>query len=250
VLFEFLHRIFSEAGVTLEIVSFAPFRSLVKKRVLRRKVVTLKKYPSLLAGTVVLLLILWGCTPAPATPERNEVGANSVVISTRTATPNSPAISETSFPTLIATQTPDLTGVLAGLSPINITLKLEQQNFTCTAVKKVTAHYERTCTKGTSSTYVFQVVISGRESFIVDFIETSVLQYSNPDSKTAIPIVGLMASMPYDGATPEEARAWVESTILALEGTSGDPQQNVFGGVKYVLYGQTKALTLEMGELP
>jgi hypothetical protein len=59
-----------------------------------------------------------------------------------------------------------------------------------------------------------------------------------------------MASMPYDGATPEEARAWVESTILSLEGTSGDPQQNVFGGVKYVLYGQPKALTLEMGELP
>jgi hypothetical protein len=213
-------------------------------------VVPLKKYPSLLAAAVLLPLIYYGCTSAPATPERNEVGANSVVISTRTATPNATAIAETSVPTLIATQTPDMTGILAGLSPVNITLNLEQQNFTCTAVKKVTAHYQRTCTKGTSSTYLFQVVISGRETFIVDFIETSVLQYSNPDSKTAIPIVSFMASMPYDGATPEDAQAWVESTIPALEGTSGDPQERIFGGVKYVLSGQPKALTLEMGERP
>jgi hypothetical protein len=213
-------------------------------------VVTLKKYPSLLAGAILLLLIYSGCTPVPATPERNEVGANSIVISTRTATPNSPVISETAVPTLIQTETPEATGVLAGLSPVNITLNLEQQNFTCTAVKKVTTHYERTCTKGTPSTYLFQVVISGRESFLVDFIETSVVQYSNPDSKTAIPILGFMATMPYEGATPEEARAWVESTIPVLEGTSGDPQEKEFGGVKYVLYGQIKALTLEMGELP
>jgi len=213
-------------------------------------VVTLKKCPSLLAGTIFLLFIFCGCTSAPATPERNEVGANSIVISTRTATQNSPAISETSVPTLIQTQTPQATGVLAGLSPVNITLNLEQQNFTCTAVKKVSAHYERTCTKGTSSTYIFQVVISGRQSFTVDFIETSVLQYSNPDSKTAIPILRLMASLPYEGATPEESQAWVESTIPALEGTSGNPQERVFGGVKYVLSGQPKALTLEMGELP
>jgi hypothetical protein len=212
-------------------------------------VVPLKKYPSLLAGTVFLLLIYSGCTSAPATPTSNEVGANSIVISTRTATPNSPAISETAVPTLLQTQTPEGTGALAGLSPVNVTLNLEQQNFTCTAVKKVTAHYERTRTKGTSSTYLFQVVISGRESFTVDFIETTILQYAKPDSKTAIPILGLMASLPYDGATPEEAQAWVESTIPALEGTSGNPQEREFGGVKYVLSGQLKALTLEMGEL-
>jgi len=210
----------------------------------------LKKYPSLLVGTVFLLFLFYGCTPAPATPVRNEVGANSIIISTQTATADSPVISETTIPTLVQTQTSGLTDVLAGLSPVNITLNLEQQNFTCTAVRKVTVYYQRTCTKGTSSTYLFKVVILGRESFIVDFIETSVLQYSNPDSKTAIPILGLMASMPYDGATPEEAQAWVESTIPALEGTSGAPQEMVFGGVKYVLSGQPKALTLEMGERP
>ena len=178
------------------------------------------------------------------------MGANSIVISTRTATPNSPLISETAVPTLIQTQTPEGTGVLAGLSPVNITLNLEKQNFTCTAVKKVTAYYERTCTKGTSSTYLFQVLISGRESFIVDFIETSVLQYSDPDSKNAIPILGFMASLPYEGASPDEAQAWVESTIPALEGTSGNRQERLFGGVKYVLSGHIKTITLEMGELP
>jgi hypothetical protein len=84
----------------------------------------------------------------------------------------------------------------------------------------------------------------------VDFIEASVLQYENPDTESASSILGLVAAIPYDGAVPDEARAWVESTIPVLSGEPGGAQENIFGGVQYVLYGPPTALTLEMGELP
>jgi hypothetical protein len=193
-------------------------------------------------GIVSALCLVSACKAAPAQPT---VGTNnSVAISTFTAMPT--AISQTSAPTLEPTQNSGVIGRLPGLSAVNVTVSLEQREFTCTAVKKAVAYYERSCTKGVPPN-VLHVVISGREPFIVDFIETSVLQSANPDNKAAIELMGLVATMAYDGATPEDAKAWVESTIPAL---SGEAQEVVFGGVKYVLYGPPTALTLEMGELP
>ena len=154
------------------------------------------------------------------------------------------------MPTLTLTPNPDGIGQLPGLSPVNVTVNLEQREFTCTAVKKGVVYYERSCTKGLPSTNLFHVLISGREPFIVDFIETSVRQNENPDNKIAIEFLSFMATMPYDGATPEDARAWVESTIPTLSGKLDDVQEMVFGGLKYKLYGPPTALTLEMCELP
>jgi hypothetical protein len=203
-----------------------------------------KKQLSLLVGAISILLICCSCTRATPTPDPSGVNS-SIVISTFTAAPtNSPEPSEKLTPTLAPN--PEVVGRIPGLSPVNVTVNLEQREFTCTAVKKGVMYYERTCTKGIPSNQ-FQVVISGREPIIVDFIKISVLQSANPDNKIAIPLIGFMATMPYDGATPEDARAWVESTIPTLR---GEAQEMVFGGVKYVLYGPPTALTLEMGELP
>jgi len=196
-------------------------------------------------GIVSALCLVSACAGTPPAQSNEPVETNSnVAISTFTAVPT--VIPETSAPTVAPTQNSGIIGRLPGLSPVNVTVSLEKAEFTCTAVKKVTAYYERICTKGVPPN-VFQVVISGREPFIVDFIETSVLQSTNPDNKVAIQLMGLMATMLYDGAVPEDARAWVESTIPAL---SGEAQEMVFGGVKYVLYGPPTALTLEMGALP
>jgi len=202
---------------------------------------------SLLAG--VFLLILTSCgVKAQETPTQ---GANSVVISTFTAAPtNSPAPLEILTSTVEPTPNSKATGQLPGLSAVNVTVNLEGQEFTCTQVKKVAGHYERTCLKGLPSTNLFQVVIFGREPFAVDFIRTSVRQNETPDNKIATELLSFMAALPYDGATPEDARAWVESTIPTLSGETVDSQEMVFGGVKYVLSGPPTALTLEMGELP
>jgi hypothetical protein len=127
---------------------------------------------------------------------------------------------------------------------------LEEQKFTCTAVRKGAVYYERTCTRGLPSVNLIQVLISGREPSIVDFIEISVLENDNPENKTAHEVLGLIATMPYQGADPAEAKAWVESTIPAVTGKPGGTQETLFGDVKYVLRGSVTTLSLEMGELP
>jgi hypothetical protein len=202
---------------------------------------------SILAG--VFLLLLSSCNAPPqVTPTQ---GANSIVVSTFTAAPpDSPMPSESLTSTIEPTLDSKVTGQLPGLSPVNVTLSLEQQNFTCTQVKKGVAYYERTCLKGLPSTVLFQVVISGRESFIVDFIEIVVRQNGNPDNKVATELLSFVATLPYDGASPEDARQWVENTIPTLSAKPDDAQEAVFGGVKFVLSGPPTALTLEMGELP
>ena len=196
----------------------------------------------------VCLILLTGCgRAAVVTPEPTAAGASSVVISTFTAAPTDlPPSPETSIePTSDAAK-----GQIPGLSPRNVTVALEDQKFTCTEVTKGAVYYERTCSRGVPGAEVFLVVISGSTPSVVDFIEGSILQYENPENEIAIRILSLVAGLPYDGATPDEARAWLESTIPALSSEPGGEQETEFGGVKYVLYGPPTALTLEMGELP
>jgi hypothetical protein len=195
----------------------------------------------------LLLIFLTGCGRPPAsTPEPTAAGASSVVISTVTAA--STDLLSPDVPTLTLEPTLDekVTGQLPGLSPRNVTVSLEDQNFTCTEVRKGAVYYERTCSRGVPGAEVFLVAISGRTPAVVDLIEASILQYESPDNEKAIPILSLIASLPYDGAASDEARAWVESTVPVLSGA----QEQVFGGVSYVLSGPPTALKLEMGELP
>ena len=196
--------------------------------------------------TGIFLVILMGCGAPPVTPTKS-----GIVISTFTAAPaNSLAPSEVSQPTLAPTPNSEVMGKLPGLSPVNVTVGLEGQKFTCTAVNKVGGYYERSCLKGLPSVNLIRVVISGRETSIVDFIEISILQNENPENKTAQELLSFIATIPYDGATPEEARAWVESTFPAVSGKPGGTQETVFGDVKYVLQGSVTSLSLEMGEMP
>ena len=197
----------------------------------------------------VCLILLTGCGRAPAvTPEPTAAGASSIVISTFTAAPT--VLPPSPEPSIEPTSDAAANGQIPGLSPRNVTVALEDQNFTCTEVTKGSVYYERTCSRGVPGAEVFLVVISGRTPSVVDFIEGLILQYENPENEIAIQILNLVAGLPYDGATPDEARAWVESTIPALSGEPGGEQEAMFGGVKYVLFGPPTALTLEIGELP
>ena len=164
------------------------------------------------------------------------------------------APTETNVPTMAPSNTPqptateESTALLPGLMPANVTVNLEQRGFTCDSLEQVQIYYARTCTKD-SVDYSLRVDIYGREAFAVDLIESSVLQFANPDKEFAASFLGFMATMPYDGAVQEEARNWVETTLPSLTG-QGDVREKVFAGVKYRLYGIPTAFTLEMGDLP
>ena len=109
-------------------------------------------------------------------------------------------------------------GQIPGLAPRNVTVTLEHNRFTCTLPVKGNRYYERTCTRGVPGVQVFRVVIYGQAPGAVDFIEASIMQYENPDEETAIEILNLIASQPYDGAEPDQASAWLGSTVPALNG--------------------------------
>lgn len=197
----------------------------------------------------LFLLVITSCGTPPAIPTTQQAG-NSVVISTFTAAPTVASIPQELTPIQESTPDSKAIGKLLGLSPVNVTVGLEQLQFTCTAVKKAIMYYERTCIRGLPSDSFFQVVIYGRESFIVDFIETSIKQNKPADNKIAAEILGFIANLPYQGSTPADAKAWVEGTIPTLNGQPDSPQEKDFGGVNFVLYGTPAAFTLEMGELP
>ena len=88
------------------------------------------------------------------------------------------------------------------------------------------------------------------ELFIVDFIDTTVLQFTTPSNEIAATLMGFVATMPYENAKPEDARTWVENTIPTLSGEPGGGKEMVFAGVKYLLYGSPTALTLQIGDYP
>lgn len=202
----------------------------------------------LLVGTLLAFLTACGVRTTP-TPE-SAGAANSVVISTFTPVPTHAVDTSqnvTSIP--VTASTSEMNALIPGLAPANITVKLEQLKFTCTAVKKGKVYYERTCLKGLPSTVLFQVSIAGREPSSVDFVRTSIKQNGTPDTKVAAELLSFMATLPYQNAVPDDAKAWVESTISVLGTQATDAHETEFAGVKYKLYGPLGALILEMGEL-
>ena len=210
-------------------------------------------------------------SPSTPTPEFTKTAAAEVLPSpiTETAAPTETKLAEvipttttvatiapteTNVPTIAPSNTPqptateEATGLLPGLMPADVTVNLEQRGFTCGTVEQGQLYYVRTCTNDTAA-YSLSVDIYGREAFSIDLIESSVLQFANPDKEFAASFLGFMATMPYDGAVQEEARTWVETTLPTLAG-QGDIREEVFAGVKYRLYGIPTAFTLEMGDLP
>ena len=195
-----------------------------------------KSIQSLFLAFVVLTVLLSGCAPAstPIPPTQ--------IPPTFTPSPIPPTF------TPEPTATEESTALLPGLKPANVAVNLQQRGFTCDPLEQVQIYYDTTCRKDSVDSSL-RVDIYGREAFTVDLIESSVLQFANPDKEFATSFLGFMATMPYDGAVQEEARNWVETTLPSLTG-QGDVREKIFAGVKYRLSGIPNTFTLEMGDLP
>ena len=188
-------------------------------------------------------------TTVPTKAKLTEILPSETIEITKSVTPTEtdvPTMSPSSTPKPTATQEP--VALLPGLMPADVTVNLEQRGFACSTVEQEQLYYVRTCDKNTAG-YSLHVEIYGREPFSVDFIESTVLQFGTPDIDFAASFLGFMATMPYDGAVQQEARDWVESTLLTLKG-QGDVREKEFAGVIYRLFGIPTAFTLEMGDLP
>lgn len=139
---------------------------------------------------------------------------------------------------------------IPGLAFPDITFNLKDRGFTCTDTfnKLPSGLYTWTCERN-DPTFTSIVTVYSRTINNVDLIEADVALYANPDDQIAILILGFIATMPYTGSTPDQARSWVETTIPTIT-QSGDHRIMEFGGVQYDLYGDPHHRSLEIGKDP
>lgn len=188
-----------------------------------------------------------------STPQARAAVTNTASAQTNTPVPPTPTATSrpteappTPVPTARNTE-PPATGLIPGLTPADVTLNMEERNFDCTNAERGQLYYTWVCTRENTA-YTLRVDVYARVLATVDYVSATAIQYGTPDDDFAASFLGFVATLPYDGAEPENARAWVESTLPTLTG-EGDVRTRTFGDVLYQLYGIPTARFLEMGDL-
>jgi len=81
----------------------------------------------------------------------------------------------------------------------------------------------------------------------VPLVEFSCIAPTNPDdiNAAASAYLGYCATIPYTGADPAAAKAWIEENIAAAN-TQGQVLETVIGDARFTLYGADQVRTLEI----
>ncbi len=141
------------------------------------------------------------------------------------------------------------TGLIPGLQPDDVKLNLVNRKFTCELVFAASdsdPYYKWEC-KSKNTEYYILVEIWSRSLFSVDLIQSSIMQFGIPDNNLASDFLGFMATTPYDGSEPQNARTWVENTLPTIT-ENGDVRENTFGSIIFRLYGIPTARFLNIGD--
>jgi hypothetical protein len=132
--------------------------------------------------------------------------------------------------------------------PADVKVNLENKGFTCTNTEGPNqGYYVWTCNRDTAGV-TLHVEFYARSLLTVDYIDANVLQFVEPQDDVAVSFLGFMATMPYDGAQPDKARAWVAQTLPTI--TQGEERTAEFGGVSFRLAGIPTARFMHMGDMP
>lgn len=130
---------------------------------------------------------------------------------------------------------------IPGLTAADVKLNLEGRGLTCTGPATLTDGISYTCagTSGDGSTQ-WQVEMYGSGPTAIRSVVATVLWFGAGSAETATDeFLGYVATLPYEGSTPQDARAWV---------TANDAGDRVFGGVTYSLTsadtGRARILTM------
>lgn len=137
---------------------------------------------------------------------------------------------------------------IPGLAPVDIYLNLEGKGFT-TDKRYGKEQHTFECKEQTGA-YLNTASITipaGQGADQVTVVNAMHQNYSEASTDAlAVGFLGYCATLPYDGAEPAKARAWVEANL-------GKNVSAVFGGVKFELFanGRTRILRLSKAlELP
>jgi hypothetical protein len=135
-----------------------------------------------------------------------------------------------------------------GLDVLDLMERLSGFGFDCTQPEDQDGIHVRECNYETSE-YQFMVTIWGSTPDAVDLIEAAAFYFGDLDYAGLTSVVfELVAETPYEGATPEDAGAWVEESMPDIQGV-GDEAVSIFGDVRFYLYAFPSAHVLEIGNL-
>jgi hypothetical protein len=132
---------------------------------------------------------------------------------------------------------------IPGLTPQDVYVNLENRGFKCSEPELMGADNEVrwTCEKQEAQGE-YLVEIYSKDANSVRLVEAWVISHDDPARADALAqdFLGYVARAPYEGAQPQEAKAWVEQHV-------GSKASAEFGGVSYTLgvKGGSRFLELE-----
>ena len=130
---------------------------------------------------------------------------------------------------------------IPGLTPQDVYLDLENRGFTCSEPELMEPEDEvRWTCERQEAKGEYSVEINSKDANSVRLIEAKVISYEPARADPlAQDFLGYVARVPYEGAQPEEAKAWVEHNV-------GSKASAEFGGVSYTLGGKAGRRFLEI----
>lgn len=131
------------------------------------------------------------------------------------------------------------TKLIPGLTTADVKLNLQNRGLTCDGGSTLADGTVWTC-KGSDATTDWQVDIYGSSVLAIRTVDAVVLWSGGGDGEAAFDaFLGYVATLPYDGAQPEAAKAWV---VANTNGTKS------FGGASLALAsastGRARTLTI------
>jgi hypothetical protein len=133
---------------------------------------------------------------------------------------------------------------IPGLTPQDVYLDLENRGFTCSEPELMEPEDEVrwTCERqGAKGRYL--VEITSKDANSVRLLKALVISHERARADAlAGDFLGYIARVPYEGAQPEEAKAWVEQNV-------GSKASAEFSGVSYTLGGKAGRHSLELEKL-
>ena len=133
---------------------------------------------------------------------------------------------------------------IPGLTPQDVYLDLENRGFTCSEPELMEPEDEVrwTCERQEAKGR-YLVEITSKDANSVRLLKAWVISHESARADAlAGDFLGYIARVPYEGAQPEEARAWVEQNV-------GNKASAKFGGVSYTLGGKAGRRFLELEKL-
>jgi hypothetical protein len=118
-----------------------------------------------------------------------------------------------------------------------LTINLEKQGLDCKGPTKLQTLVEWVCENSVGD---IDVSMLGRDPTHIRSIDATFFAFSAaPSDARAADFLGFLATVPYDDASPAEARAWVTEHIA-------EQAETTFGSARFTIYGPAAARTLEI----